>query len=274
MLISPVVLAADSGAPHELCDSQFFFHQMLGGVAVAVPERATSPKQRRVFEMAKGMQNFMYLVGDAQAGRCIAVDAVYDPEGVVSTAEKLGCNVTAFVATHFHYDHIGHNGRTYGGPGLHVPGMHHFVSELGLPGYIHETELSVAAQQTSVSAHALTPLRGGDELTIGEVTLQVLHTPGHSPGGMTLLASVGGQQRLALTGDTVFPGSCGRLDLPGSSVDAMFTSLQRTLAALADELPLFPGDAYSGASSTVGAERRAGLLRPMRIEQWRRMMSR
>ena len=205
--------------------------------------------------MAKGMQNFMYLVGDAQAGRCIAVDAVYDPEGVVSTAEKLGCNVTAFVATHFHYDHIGHNGRTYGGPGLHVPGMHHFVSDLGLPGYIHETELSVAAQQTSVSADALTPLRDGDELTIGEVTLQVLHTPGHSPGGMTLLASVGGQQRLALTGDTVFPGSCGRLDLPGSSVDAMFTSLQTTLAALDDELPLFPGHAYSGASSTVGAER-------------------
>ena len=78
----------------------------------------------------------------------------------------------------------------------------------------------------------------------------------------------------ALTGDTVFPGSCGRLDLPGSSTDAMFESLQHLREALDDALPLFPGHAYSGASSTVAQEKAAGLLRPLTKSQWRRMMTR
>lgn len=73
----------------------------------------------------------------------------------------------------------------------------------------------------------------------------------------------------------VFPGSCGRLDLPGSSVDAMFTSLQTKVAALDDDLPLFPGHAYSGASSTVAKEKASGFLSPsITRARWRRMMAR
>ena len=79
---------------------------------------------------------------------------------------------------------------------------------------------------------------------------------------------------LALTGDTVFPGSCGRLDLPGSSVDAMFSSLQSLRERLSDELPIFPGHGYSGASSTAAREKATGLLRPLTQAQWRRMMAR
>ena len=120
-------LLATGANPHPLCDASFFFHQLLAGVDVAVPSRAISPSQRLVFDMAKQMQNYMYLVGDAQTRECVVVDAVYDPAGVVAAAEALGCNVTAAVATHFHYDHIGHKGQTFGGPGMSLPGLRHFA---------------------------------------------------------------------------------------------------------------------------------------------------
>ena len=69
-------LLATGVDPHPLCDASFFFHQLLAGVDVAVPSRASTPSQRRVFDMAKQMQNYMYLVGDAQTRECVAVDAV------------------------------------------------------------------------------------------------------------------------------------------------------------------------------------------------------
>ena len=78
-----------------------------------------------------------------------------------------------------------------------------------------------------------------------------------------------------LTGDTIFPGSCGRLDLPGASVDAMHASLATLRGKLSDALPLFPGHAYSGEESTIGIEKTQGLLRPgITRESWRRMMTR
>ena len=80
-------LLAAGADPHPLCDASFFFHQLLAGVDVAVPSRASTPSQRRVFDMAKQMQNYMYLVGDAQTRECVAVDAVYDPAGVMAAAD-------------------------------------------------------------------------------------------------------------------------------------------------------------------------------------------
>jgi len=106
------------------------------------------------------------------------------------------------------------------------------------------------------------------------VKLRVVHTPGHSPGSVVLVVSVGGAEKLVLTADTLFPGSCGRLDLPGSSVDAMYAST-RKLRQLNGRLPMFPGHAYSGEESTIGQEKRTGLLRAELTEAgWRRMMAR
>ena len=84
---------------------------------------------------------------------------------------------------------------------------------------------------------------------------------------MLIAATEDGVQRLALSGDTVFPGSCGRLDLPGSSVDAMYSSLHTKVAALDDELAIFPGHAYSGSSSTIGREKAAGFLKSKRYRK-------
>ena len=327
MRIMMLMVAYCSGLSHPLCDDTFLFAQLLAGHDVARPRDAVGAEQQKVFSMAKGMQNFMYLVGDRNTRECIAIDACYDPKGVVAAAEALGCNVTAAIGTHFHYDHIGHAGLIPMGPGLVLPGLDYFVRELEVPSYVHAVERDTAAMQIGVSAAALSELP--DVVNVGAVAINVVHTPGHSPGGVTLVVVVDGEESthrrsaatptrnslvppilrrpralvprtcmkrrhtpacvqpphklpsewsclagLALTGDTVFPGSCGRLDLPGASVDAMYDSLQTLRERLVDDtLPLFPGHAYSGMSSTVGREKESGVLRPVTRAQWRRAMS-
>jgi len=281
VLLAVAVAASETQHPlssetlHPLCNERFLFRQLLAGRDVAQPGRASGAQQARLFSMAKQMQNFMYLVGDAVTRECVAIDACYDPDGVLAAAEELGCNVTMAVGTHFHYDHIGHEGVVPGGPGFRIPGLRQLVEPGLVTGYLHETELTTAAMQVGLQREQLSPMRDGDVLRVGtSVELSVIATPGHSPGGVTLVAAIDGEQRLVLTGDTIFPGSCGRLDLPGSSVDAMYESLSHLRGALDESLPLFPGHAYSGAESTVAREKASGLLRPMTKAQWRRMMAR
>ncbi len=96
---------------------------------------------------------------------------------------------------------------------------------------------------------------------------------GAAASGAAAGATAGGTDLLLVSGDTVFPGSCGRLDLPGSDPRVMYDSL-RKLAALPDALPIYPGHSYGGASSTVGAEKAGGLLRDMTRSEWNRMMVR
>ena len=262
---------------HELCDSTLLFHQMLAGQDIAQPHLATSASQRTIFNFAKQMQNFIYIVGDAEVGECAVIDGVYDPEGIVAAAASAGCNVTKYIGSHYHYDHIGNGARS--SPVLpaapahlqSLPGLRYFVDELSVPAYIHETERDMAALQTGVPHAALTPLTEGDEVRVGRVALRVLHTPGHSPGSIVLAVNVdGGDDRLLITADTIFPGSCGRLDLPGSSVDAMWHSM-RKLAKLEDDLPVFPGHGYSGDASTIGREKQTGMLREsITLNAWRR----
>ena len=80
------VLAAQQ---HALCDERFFFHQLLAGRDVAVPDKAATAHQRQIFTFAKSMQNFMYLIGDSSSGECFAIDACYDPEGVIAAAQII-----------------------------------------------------------------------------------------------------------------------------------------------------------------------------------------
>jgi glyoxylase-like metal-dependent hydrolase (beta-lactamase superfamily II) len=95
------------------------------------------------------------------------------------------------------------------------------------------------------------PVSGHDTLAVGRLALTFLHTPGHTPGSQCFLID----GRL-ISGDTLFIGSCGRTDLPGSDPAEMYYSLTQRLAALPDDTILFPGHNYGGVSSTIGAEKR------------------
>ena len=154
-------------------------------------------------------------------------------------------------------------------------------------------EIDDAATSTGTMRSKLSPLDDKQCIKVGNFVLEWLSTPGHSPGGMCVKVSsskdkewstktgetsmareVGGGEEggrgmllLVLSGDTLFPGSCGRLDLPGSDAALMYDSLQK-LAGLPDSLPVFPGHGYGGRQTTVGREKRHGLLRPTTRAQW------
>jgi glyoxylase-like metal-dependent hydrolase (beta-lactamase superfamily II) len=247
------------------CDSALYFKQLLAGRDIADPAVARR-SQQQTFALAKSMVNFQYLVGDPATREALVIDGCYDPDGIIRSAEEDGYKIVGYVATHAHYDHIGRS------PDL--AGVASFVGQ-NLPAWIHEKELQFAADQVAIDAAALSPLHDGSTVSVGGVTLAVKHTPGHSPGSVVLqVTDSAGAERLLITGDTLFPGSCGRVDLPGSDVDAMFGSL-RSLAALDDALPVYPGHGYSGNSSTIGREKASGLLSPqLTLAKWRRMMAR
>lgn len=250
---------------------RLYFRQLLAGEHVAV-----TPKRQEegvVFHIARQMVNFMYVVGDAVTKQCVVVDACWDVDGVVRAAQKDGMEVQKAVATHFHWDHIGGKLPEKLGvpiPGLSIPGFKELHANYQLPLYLHASEHAAAAAQTGAPASAFHDLADGTRLAISEnVALRVIHTPGHSKGGCCLVVEVDSVPALCLSGDTVFPGSCGRLDLPESDRGDMYGSLQRLRAQLQpDSLEIYPGHAYGGEKSTVGREKANGLLKEMSRDMW------
>jgi len=267
---------ASSAAPREVAPfpADFYFRQLSPGTEIAL---SRSPAHA----FARKMGNFIYLVGDKATGSAIVIDGAWDPEGIEAVAAADNMTIVSHVATHYHWDHIGSEEVN----GVRVPGIKDWVGR-GLPVHVPSVELADAAAQTAVSPDALSPLSHGQCLAIGQFGIVVMDTPGHSPGSCCLrvtdgvpssAAAAAGdadepvRDLLLVTGDTVFPGSCGRLDLPGSDKRAMYDSL-RSLALLPDALPIYPGHVYSGRSSTVAAEKSGGLLRDISRAQWQRMM--
>ena len=239
-------------------------------------------------EFARQMANFVYLVGDRRSGECAVVDGAWDPKGIVEVARSDGMNVTLHIATHYHWDHIGAAEKQ----GIRIPGLADWVETFGLPAFVPTWELEAAAEQVKVDEALLTPLSDGQCMALGRFGMEFIHTPGHSPGSMCIRVSnrlrkerattneshVADEEEvddlLLITGDTVFPGSCGRLDLPDSDPLIMYDSL-RKLQALPDDLPIYPGHSYGGASSTIGKEKTSGLLRSdITRAQWKQMMAR
>ena len=131
----------------------------------------------------------------------------------------------------------------------------------------------IGVKETSMTLH-----RDGDVLRVGGVRLRFVHTPGHSPGSMIVVVdgdnpgAPGGGAGIVVSGDTIFPGSCGRLDLPDADKERMFHSLAKCASSLRDEMTVYPGHNYNGASSTIAKEKRDGLLRPFTKTQWEAMM--
>lgn len=176
-----------------------------------------------------------YLLGDETAKVCAMVDPGGDPEEILSMIQASGLVLTAILLTHGHYDHTGG-----------VEGLERAFPDT--PVYIHQSDAQ------GVDPTLFPPLPAGqvryygegDTVAVGGLTVEVLHTPGHSKGSVVL--KVGD---VLFTGDTLFQGSCGRTDLPGGSYQEIMTSLAR-LAALPGDYRVCPG--HEGLS-TLDAER-------------------
>lgn len=213
--------------------------------------------------MAGPMQNCLYIVADTESKQALLVDPAFEPVELLGIAEAEGFEVVGVIATHCHPDHVGGSLM-----GFKIPGLAELREARELPIWIHETEAQRVMEQTGTPESQIRRHQEGSTIELGGLGIEVLHTPGHSPGSCCFRAG-----EHLITADTLFVQGCGRTDLPGSDPEAMFHSLQR-LAGLDPGLTIYPGHNYGPSpTSTIGDEVASNpYLRPNSLEQWRAMM--
>jgi glyoxylase-like metal-dependent hydrolase (beta-lactamase superfamily II) len=207
-------------------DDRLYFRQLLSGRDFARTNMA-----------AQQMVNFVYLVGDRATGEAVIVDPAYDVAELMGILEADGMRLTGALATHYHPDHVGGSFM-----GISVEGVKELLALPGgdVPIHVNGNEAWGVKRVTGCSDTDLRQHDGGDVLTVGEIPVTFLHTPGHTPGSQCFLVD----GRL-VSGDTLFLEGCGRVDLPGASADQMYDSLNTVLGALPASTVVYPGHLYS-----------------------------
>jgi hydroxyacylglutathione hydrolase len=197
------------------------------------------------------MQNYVYLLGDPHTHEAAVVDAAWDIDAILRTAEADGYTITKDLVTHFHQDHVG--GNLFGNQ---IAGAAELIARAPVKAYVHQADAEYVPRITGLSASDIVAVAGGDEVQVGQLTVKFLHTPGHTPGSQCFLVG-----NALVSGDTLFVGSCGRVDLPGSNPEDMYRSLTQVLGALPDDTLLYPGHNYADRPrSTIGDEKRTNMM--------------
>jgi hydroxyacylglutathione hydrolase len=232
-------------------DDRFYFRQLLSGRDFA-----------RNDQIAAQMVNFVYAVGDRSTGECVLVDPAYAVGELIEAVGADGMTVAGVLATHYHADHVGGSMMGY-----RIEGVRELLERLNVKVHVQKAEADYVKKVTELSDGDLAVHDPGDVVTVGDVHIELVHTPGHTPGSQCFLVD----GRL-VSGDTLFLDGCGRTDLPGSDPDAMYESLQR-LARLPDETIIYPGHRYSLPSSgTMDAVRTDNIVyRPKSKASWMMM---
>jgi glyoxylase-like metal-dependent hydrolase (beta-lactamase superfamily II) len=173
--------------------------------------------------------------------------------------------VVGALVTHYHQDHVG--GSIFG---MDIEGLAQLLARKPVPVHVNSNEADGLRQVTGASESDLRRCEAGDVLSLGPIRIRLLHTPGHTPGSQCFLVEEEGQPGRLVSGDTLFLGSCGRVDLPGSDPAAMYRSLNETLRKLPDETLVYPGHLYSRDSEgTIGLEKQTNpFLRVSSLEQF------
>ena len=178
-----------------------------------------------------------YILEDDQTNLAAVIDPGDEPELIQEALEKEGVEVRYLLLTHGHYDHT-----------TAVPALHRVYPQADI--YIHQADANGAGSTLFPLAGEVDDLKlydEGDVIRLGDHEIQVLHTPGHSPGSVTLKV-----EDVLFTGDTLFAGSCGRTDLRGGSYEQIMASLKR-LAHLPGNYQVLPGHMDT---STLDRERK------------------
>jgi len=193
------------------------------------------------------MAVFAYLVGDPESGDGLVIDPAANVAGILKEAERENLKIRYIVNTHAHPDHTAGNAE--------------MKERTGAPIVIHEGDairlVSIPSPilrmfDARPSPPADLTVQNGSELNLGEKACTVIHTPGHTPGGLCLYID-----GAVFTGDTLFVEAVGRTDLPGGSWDVLACAIREKLFSLPDSTVVYPGHNYgSTPSSTIGHEKR------------------
>lgn len=230
-------------------DDRLYFRQLLSGRDFA-----------RTDTLARQMVNFCYLIGDRETGEAVVVDPAYDVQGLVDYLSDDAMTLTGVLVTHAHPDHVGG-----GMMGYSIEGVSDLLEKVSVPVHVQRDEARWVTRQTGVSESDLVEHSSGDVIRVGGVAIELVHTPGHTPGSQCFVVA----GRL-VSGDTLFLEGCGRTDLPGGDATQMYESLTTRLARFGDDTVLFPGHFYAAdPSATLGETRHSNyVFRPRSVEQW------
>lgn len=232
--------------------AQLYFRQLHAGVDFG--------RQNRI---AAQMQNYIYLIGDRDTGEAMIVDPAWAVGDIVDVAAADDMRIVGALVTHYHPDHVG--GDLFG---THIDGLPELMTRSPCPVHVHKLERHGVRVVTGLSETDLVAHDSGDKVKVGDIEIELLHTPGHTPG--SLCFRVG---EALVAGDTLFLQGCGRVDLPGGNADELFDSLHNRIGALPDATVVYPGHAYGGAHAPLETVRRENAsLQVKDLMQWRRMM--
>jgi len=215
------------------------------------------------------MANFAYLVGSRSARQALLVDPAWDVAGLLDAAADDGVEVVGALVTHYHQDHVG--GEIFG---MSIEGLGRLMELAPVKVHTQRAEADGLRRVTGLAESDLARHDGGDTLELGQVRVRLLHTPGHTPGSQCFLVEDAAGPGRLVSGDTLFLGSCGRVDLPGADPEAMYHSLNGTLKALPDDTVVYPGHLYSSEpSGSLADEKRSNpYLRVTSLEQFHTLM--
>ena len=189
------------------------------------------------------MANFVYLIGSKSTREVALVDPAWAVEDMIKLAHEDEMEVTAALITHTHQDHVG--GHLFGHD---IEGVAELLEHCKAKVYVHKAEIDKlpipASEAVATDEHT--------RLELGGVTVEFIHTPGHTPGSQCF--KIGNN---LVSGDTLFIGACGRADLPGSDPGQLYESLTQKLMKLDEQTLVFPGHNYAehATHSSIEAEK-------------------
>ncbi len=209
------------------------------------------------------MQNFVYLIGSRRTREVVLVDPAWSIEALLAHLDEQDLTPVGVLATHYHPDHVGGDLM-----GHHIEGVADLIARRPMKVYVNEHEAEGLRKITGLSDSDLVKADSGYRLKVGGIEIELLHTPGHTPGSQCFRI-----RNHLVSGDTLFIQGCGRVDLPGSDPDQMYWSL-RKLASLPDDTVVLPGHDYGGgASQPLGTVRRVNpYLRIESLDLWHQTM--
>lgn len=232
-----------------MSSDRLYFRQLLAGRDFAQTDG-----------IARQMVNFSYLIGDRETGECLVVDPAYDVAGLIAAAGADDMTISGALVTHYHADHCGGSMM-----GFNIEGIEALLNHSDVPIHVQQAEVEWISKVTGVTEPSLVAHGAGDHVMVGDIKVDLIHTPGHTPGSQCFLV-----HDHLVSGDTLFLEGCGRTDLPGGNPEDLYYSLTQRLAKVPDTAVLYPGHQYSAMPSAPMGETRTHnfVFRPNSVEQW------